>query len=284
MRMTRRLPLMKPSNIWQYLVLLFFAFIFGFPLVWTVYSSFKPTKEIIKTVWALPTTPSTAGYEAVLANDDFGVFYRNSIILTVVSAPLVMLVSSLAAFGFARVRFPGREFFFYLFVMGIVIPVHVTLIPLFILMRDLSLLGSLFSVVLALMAFSLPVSIFILRGFFEQIPVELEEAARIDGVSTFGLFWRIFLPLARPALTTVLILAGVGAWNEFLFTLTFVGINSDAYTLPIGIATFVKSLGVTYLDRMFAGLTLTVIPILVFYFVMQKQIIKSLTAGALSGT
>jgi raffinose/stachyose/melibiose transport system permease protein len=280
----RRLPIMKASNIWQYAVLLLFAFIFGFPLLWTVYSSFKPTKEIIKSVWSLPTTLSTKGYDAVLANDDFGVFYRNSIILTVVSAPLVTLVSALAAFGFARVRFPGREIFFYLFVMGIVIPVHVTLIPLFILMRDLSLLGSLFSVVLALMAFSLPVSIFILRGFFEQIPIELEEAARIDGVSTFGLFWRIFLPLARPALTTVLILAGVGAWNEFLFTLTFVGINSDAYTLPLGIATFVKSLGVTYLDRMFAGLTLTVIPILVFYFVMQKQIIKSLTAGALSGT
>jgi raffinose/stachyose/melibiose transport system permease protein len=274
------------TAFWQYCVLIFFAFIFGYPLLWTVYSSFKPTKEIIKTVWALPKqeTASLNGYQQVLANDDFGLFYRNSLILTLVSAPLVTLVSAMAAFGFARVRFPGRNVFFYLFIMGIVIPVHVTLIPLFILMRDLGFLGSLISVILAFMAFGLPTSIFILRGFFEQIPIELEEAARIDGVSTFGLFWRILLPLARPALVTVIILSAVSAWNEFLFTLTFVGMNNDAFTLPIGIASFVKALGVNYLDRMFAGLTMTVAPILIFYFLAQRQIIRSLTAGALSGT
>lgn len=274
------------TAFWQYIVLIFFAFIFGYPLLWTVYSSFKPNQEIIKTIWALPKpeTASLNGYQQVLGNDDFGVFYRNSLILTFVSAPLVTLVSAMAAFGFARVRFPGRNVIFYLFIMGIVIPVHVTLIPMFILMRDFKLLGSLVSVILAFMAFGLPTSIFILRGFFEQIPVELEEAARIDGVSTFGLFWRILLPLARPALVTVIILSGVSAWNEYLFTLTFVGMNNNAFTLPIGIASFVKALGVNYLDRMFAGLTMTVMPVLIFYFLAQRQIIKSLTAGALAGT
>jgi raffinose/stachyose/melibiose transport system permease protein len=271
------------SEWWLYVVLVLFAFIFGFPLLWTFYSSFKTNQQIVTNIWALPDPVSTGGYDMVLGSAQFGDFYKNSLVLTLGSVPPVTLIAALAAFGFARVRFPGRNLLFYIFMIGIVIPVHVTLIPLFIMMRDFKALGNLTSVVVLFTAFGLPMSIFILRGFFEQLPVELEEAARLDGVSTFGLFWRIVLPLSRPALVTVIILSAVSAWNEYLFALTFVGMNNDAYTLPIGIAQFVRALGTTYLDRAFAGLTLTVMPILAFYFLAQKQIIKSLTAGALSG-
>ncbi len=272
------------AGSWQYVVLIFFAFIFGFPLLWTFYSSFKTTPESVANMWALPAAPTLNAYQEVLGNTSFPLFYLNSILLTFMCAPLATLIAALAAFGFARVRFPGATLLFYLFVAGIVLPIHVTLIPLFVIMRDLDLLGKLNAVVFPFVAFGLPVSIFILRGFFEQLPVELEDAARIDGASTMGIFWRIAFPLARPALVTVFILSAVAAWNEYLFVLTFAGMNNDAYTLPIGIQSFARALGVTFLDRLFAGLFLSMVPILLFYFLAQKQIIKSLTAGALSGS
>jgi raffinose/stachyose/melibiose transport system permease protein len=189
----------------------------------------------------------------------------------------------MAAFAFARVKFRGRNFLFYLFLGGTMIPIHVTLIPLFIMMRDLGLLGKLPSMIFPFVGFSLPTSIFILRGFFEQIPHEIEEAARIDGCSTARIFWTIMLPLARPALVTVIILSVVAAWNEYLFALTFVASNNAAYTLPLGILSFVRALGVTQYDKMFAGLTISALPVLIVYFIAQRQIIKSLTAGALAG-
>lgn len=272
------------SGWWQYVILTVFAFIFGFPLLWTFYSSFKTTPESVANAWALPAAPTLNGYREVLENTAFPQYYMNSIILTVMCAPLATLVSALAAFGFARVRFLGATALFYLFVAGIVLPIHVTLIPIFIIMRDLDLLGQLTAVVPPFVAFSLPVSIFILRGFFEQLPVELEDAARIDGASTMGIFWRIAFPLARPALVTVFILSAVAAWNEYLWVLTLAGMNNDAYNLPIGISTFTRAMGVQFLDRLFAGLFLSMVPILLFYFLAQKQIIRSLTAGALSGS
>jgi raffinose/stachyose/melibiose transport system permease protein len=271
------------SGWWQYAIAVIFAVIFGFPLVWMVYSSFKTSREILKTVWALPTVLSFNGYEQVFSSSSFGTYYLNSFVMAVISVPLLTIVSATAAYAFARIKFPGNTLIFYLFLAGTMIPIHVTLIPLFIMMRDLDLIGKIPSMVLPFVGFGLPTSIFILRGFFEQIPLEIEEAARIDGCSTFRIFWQIAIPLARPALVTVIILALVGAWNEYLFALTFVASNNQAYTLPLGIVSFVRSLGVTQYDKMFAGMTITALPVLVIYFLAQRTIIRSLTAGALKG-
>ena len=269
---------------WQYAVALGFAALFGFPLVWMVYSSFKAPREIIRTVWALPTTISLNGYNAVFSSSPFATYFTNSMIMVVVSVPILTIAASLAAYAFARANIRGLTLLFYLFLGGITIPIHVTLIPIFILMRDLDLLNKLFSMVLPFVGFGLPVSIFILRGFFEQIPIELEEAARVDGCSTPYIFWRIAMPLAKPALVTVMILNVVAAWNEYLFALTLVGGNNAAYTMPIGIFSFTTTLGQTLYDKLFAGLTVTTLPVLIIYFLAQRQIIKSLTAGALAGT
>jgi raffinose/stachyose/melibiose transport system permease protein len=268
---------------WQYAIALAFSAIFGFPVVWMVYSSFKPTKELLRNVWALPINPTIHGYTEIFSSSSFGTYYQNTIILTLTSVPVLVVVSAMAAYAFARVKFRGRNLMFYLFLAGTMIPVHVTLIPLFAMMRDMGLIGKLPAMILPFVGFGLPVSIYILRGFFEQIPIELEEAARIDGCSTPRIFWSIMLPLARPALVTVTILSVVSAWNEFLFALTLVAGNNKAYTLPLGIVAFVRSLGITQYDKMFAGLTITALPVLIFYFLAQRQIIKSLTAGAVKG-
>jgi raffinose/stachyose/melibiose transport system permease protein len=271
------------NSSWQYVITIGFAAIFGFPLLWTFYSSLKTSKEILKGIWALPLNPTLNGYMQVFNSSSFGMYYRNSIIVTVTSVPVLVIVSAMAAYAFARIRFRGRNALFYLFLAGTMIPVHVTLIPLFIMMRDFGMIGKLPAMILPFVGFSLPISIFILRGFFEEIPIELEEAARIDGCSTIGIFWQIVLPLARPALVTVIILSVVSAWNEYLFALTFISSNSEAITLPLGIVAMVRSLGVTLYDKMFAGLAMAALPVLIFYFLAQRQIVKSLTAGAVKG-
>ncbi len=271
------------GNWWQYAIALFFAAIFGYPLVWMMYSSLKTSPDILKHIWDLPANPSLQSYLGLFNAAPFGLYYRNSIIMTLVSVPILTITAALAAYAFARVRFPLRTPIFYLFLAGTMIPIHVTLIPLFVLMRNIGLLGSVMAMVLPFVGFGLPVSIFILRGFFEQIPLEIEEAARIDGCSTFGIFWSIVVPLARPALVTVIVLSAVGAWNEYLFALTLVSSNSNSLTLPLGITATTSSLGLNKLDQLFAGLTMATLPILVFYFLAQRTITKSLTAGALKG-
>lgn len=271
------------SRTWQYAVALLFAALFGYPLIWMIYSSFKPTRELIQNVWALPTAINFDGYQALFDNPNFWLYYRNSILLVLITVPILTLSSALAAYVFARLRIRGRNAIFYLFLAGTMIPVHVTLIPLYAMLRDFGWLNSLWAMVFPFVGFNLPVSIYILRGFFEQIPIELEEAARIDGASTARLFWTIALPLARPALTTVIILSVVAAWNEYLFALTFVSGNNNAYTLPLGVRSLTSALGSRQLDRMFTVLTLTALPVLAVYFLAQRQIIKSITAGAVKG-
>jgi raffinose/stachyose/melibiose transport system permease protein len=271
------------SMWWQYAIAIVFAFIFGYPLVWLIYSSFKPIAQIIRDMWGFPQEISFGGYQYVLGNPQFFRYYLNNIVLTAISVPLMTIIAAMAAFVFARIRFRYRTLLFYLFLGGTMIPIHVTLIPLYTMMRDLGLLNTLIAIMLPYIGFALPVSIYILRGFFEQIPIELEEAARMDGCSTARIFWSIMLPLARPALVTVAILGVVNIWNEYLFALVFVSANNNAYTLPLGIVSFVNSLGRVSYDRMLSGMTLTVLPVLVFYFLAQRQIIKSLTAGAIKG-
>jgi raffinose/stachyose/melibiose transport system permease protein len=268
---------------WHYAIALIFAGIFGFPLVWMIYSSLKPTRELVNNIWALPTHPTLNAYGQVLGIPEFKFYFLNSILMTVASVALLTIVAAMAAYVLARIQIPGRNVVFYTFLAGMMIPVHVTLIPLYAMQRDLGLLNTLPSLLFPYVGFGLPVSIYILRGFFEQIPVELDEAARMDGASTVRIFWSIVLPLSRPALITVIILSVVSAWNEYLFALTFVSGNNTAYTLPLGVLSMVRSFGGFQYDKALSALTLAALPVLVFYFLMQRQIIKSLVAGALKG-
>lgn len=270
-------------NWWLYPIALFFAVIFGYPLVWMILSSFKSTREMVQSVWALPNNYAFTNYEDLLSNDSFLNYFQNSLIVVVITVPMLTLISSMAAFVFARIRFRGRELLFYVFLAGMMIPIHVTLIPLYTMLRDIGWLNTLTALIVPFTGFNLPISIFILRDFFSKIPRELEEAALIDGCSTARIFWSIMMPLARPALITVVILTVVSAWNDYLFALAFVGANNDAYTLPLGVLSMVSALGVTHFDRMFSVLTLAALPVLTFYFLAQRQIIKGITAGAVKG-
>jgi len=248
----------------------------GYPALWMLLSALRPHHEIEAAPFGLPTPPRLDNFAAVLAAHGFGRAYLNSLIVTVGALLIVVAASVLAAYAFARLRFRFKETLFLLFLTGMMIPIHVTLIPL---NRLLAGLKDTYAVLIGpYAAFALPISVLLLRGAFEAVPVELEEAARMDGCSPLGVFWHVALPLVRPTLATVVIFNFLTMWNEFAIALTL--INDPArYTLPRALKAFADEAGVD-MGQTAAALCVAVVPMLLVYVVAQKQIIRGLTRGA----
>ncbi|MGW1726072.1 carbohydrate ABC transporter permease [Streptomyces sp. NPDC002306] len=251
------------------------------PLLYAVLSGFKSTDELSRNPFGLPDRWLTGNYTDILRAGDFWRLLGNSTLIAVLTTVLVVAVSALAAFSFARFAFRGREALFTLFTMGLMFPFAVAALPLFLLLRSLDLLDNPLGVILPQAAYGLPMTIIILRGFFRQIPGELEEAATLDGCSPFGFFWRVLLPMARPALGTVSVLAVVTSWNNFFLPL-LVFTDSTWWTLPIGVQQFQGQYSAEY-ARVFAYLVLAMVPALAFYSVAERQLVGGLTAGATKG-
>jgi raffinose/stachyose/melibiose transport system permease protein len=251
------------------------------PLAYAAISGFRDTGEIRNRPVALPTDWFPHKYIEILTSETYWRELFNSIVVATIATLLVVGLAALAAFAFARLSFPGREQLYTLFVLGLLFPVAIAILPLFILVRQLGLLDNPLGVALPQAAFGLPLTIVILRPFFRAIPVELEDAARMDGCNTFGFFWRIVLPLSRPALATVAVLAIVGSWNAFLLPLVVFS-TSEQWTLPLGVMNF-SSQYTSDTARVLAFTTLSMVPALIFYVIAERQIVGGLTAGAVKG-
>jgi raffinose/stachyose/melibiose transport system permease protein len=251
------------------------------PLLYAVLSGFKSTDELSRNAFGFPERWLTGNYTDILGSSGFWRLLGNSTLIAVATTVLVVAVSALASFSFARFAFRGREVLFTLFTMGLMFPFAVAALPLFLLLRSLGLLDNPLGVILPQAAFGLPMTIIILRAFFRQIPGELEEAATLDGCSAFGFFWRVLLPMARPALGTVSVLAVVTSWNNFMLPL-LVFTDSKWWTLPLGVAQFQGEYSAQY-ARVFAYLVLAMVPALAFYSVAERQLVGGLAAGATKG-
>ncbi|MFF8395412.1 carbohydrate ABC transporter permease [Streptomyces sp. NPDC016172] len=251
------------------------------PLLYAALSGFKTTDELSRNPVGLPESWVTSNYTQILGSGDFWRLIGNSTLIAVGTTVLIVAVSALSAFSFARFAFQGREALFTLFTMGLMFPFAVAALPLFLLLRSLDLLDNPLGVILPQAAFGLPMTIIILRGFFRQIPGELEEAATLDGCSSFGFFWRVLLPMARPALGTVSVLAVVTSWNNFFLPL-LVFTDAQWWTLPIGVQQFQGQYSAEY-AKVFAYLVLAMVPALAFYSVAERQLVGGLTAGATKG-
>ena len=262
-------------------VLIAFLVIFGYPMIWMGLSAFRTERAVRSAPFAPPTRPTKENFAVVLRSGGFGRAYLNSLIVAGGSVILAVAASAAAGYAFARMRFRGKEAVFLLFLAGMMIPVHVTLIPLNRLMSAaaLNLKDTYFALIGPYVGFSLPVSILILRGAFEGVPMDLEDAARMDGCSSWGIFLHVALPLVRPALATVVIFNFLTLWNEFAFALTLV--SEPAYrTLPLALWQFRGERGM-YLAQTCAALCVAVLPVLFVYLLGQRHIIRGLTAGAL---
>ena len=268
-----------------YIVLFLVAAAILLPILYAVLGGFKSNGQLAANPVALIPDPWVFdNYADVLWGDNAPAFWGellNSVIVAIVAVGVTVGCASAAAFVFARMRFRGREAMYTLFVFGLLFPTAVAILPLYILIRQVGLSGSLLGVALPQAAFGLPLSIVILRPFFRSIPMELEDAARMDGCGSFGFFWRVLLPLSRPALATVSVLAIVTTWNAFILPLVVLN-NADQWTLPLGVMNF----STTYSSdaaRTLAFTVVSLVPAMVFYVIAERHIVGGLTAGSVKG-
>lgn len=251
------------------------------PMVIMGLSGFKTTREIFQNPFGLPAVWRFENFTRVWVDAHFGAYFKNSVFVTVVSVAVLVVFGAMAAYALGRFRFRGNDLLYVYFLSGLMLPIRLGIIPLFILMRNLNLLDSLWSLVLIYAASGLPSAIFILTGFFRALPADLDSAARIDGAGEWTIFARVMMPLVRPALVIVTIYNAIPTWNDFFFPLVF--IQSDRLkTLPQGMTVF---FGQYYTDyaTLFSGLTLAALPIIALYVVLSQHFIRGLTAGAVKG-
>jgi raffinose/stachyose/melibiose transport system permease protein len=268
-------------RFWQYLILSVCAVLIIVPLVILIFGSLKTRGEMYSRPYTPPIPPRWENYSRILGMASFWTMLRNSFLVMLVAMSGVVFICSLAAFVFARTDFRGKGLAFNLLTVGIMFPTNVAILPVYLVLRQVGLLNNLWGVIVVQVAFQLSGNILILRGFFAAVPVELQDAAYIDGCSALDFFWRILLPLARPALSAVAALTMVVSWNDLLVPL--VVIDKDVlWTLPLGTMQFQGQYGME-LNLVAAFVTLSAVPAIVFYLFAERQIVSGLTAGALKG-
>lgn len=260
-------------------VLLLWAFANLFPIAIMLVSGFKSTAEIFTNPFGLPARWSLTNYLTAWNRASFAVYFRNSVVVSVVSIGLLVLVSSMGAYVLARYEFPAKRLVYLYILAGLVLPSRLAIIPIFLLMRRLGLLDSLLGLCVVNTAGGLSFSIFLLTNFFKTIPIDLEDSARIDGAGSFRIYWQVNLPLLRPALATVAIFNFINVWNDFFFPLIFISTKARK-TIPLGIQSFFGEFAVQW-DLLFAGLNIAIVPVIVLFLVLSRQFISGLTEGAI---
>lgn len=273
-------------RFFQYLILTTIVVIIFTPLVILVFGSLKTTGEMYSQPYAIPNPPHWENLVGILSTPTFWRMLLNSVVLMLATTSGVVFVCGLAAFVFARLEFRGKNFFFNFFTLGLMFPITIAILPVYFVLRQMDdigikLIDSLLGVILVQVAFNISGNVLILRGFFTAIPAELQDAAYIDGCNNFDFFWRILLPLAKPALAAVAALTMIVSWNDLLTPL--IVLNSDElWTLPLGTMQF-QGQYATDLALVSAFVALSAIPTIIFYLLAERQIISGLTAGAVKG-
>ena len=266
---------------------IFLAFLLAFtalPMLWMVSTSIKTEFAAIQQppTW-IPAEPTLNQYTTLLSptsptGQQFLGYIRNSVIVSTATTILGLLVAVPAAYAFARFNFPGRDALFFSVLIRNMFPVVVFLIPLFILMKNLRLIDTYFSLILTYLTFGLPLSIWLLKGFYDNIPPELERAARIDGATRFQAFWKIILPLSAPGLVATAIYAFIQGWNEYVYARTFIN-SEQRMTMPVGLERFFTEYASNWPGLMAASFIMSV-PVVVLFLVLQRHFVRALTEGA----
>ncbi|MDO8685321.1 MAG: carbohydrate ABC transporter permease [Clostridiales bacterium] len=252
-----------------------------YPLLWMIVSSLKTQDIIFKDISLIPHQFHFENYVNALKEEGFGRSFVNSIIYTSSSVFGVVIIASLAGYAFSRLRFPGRTALFYMFMAAMMIPIPASFVPLYFLLNKLHLRDTPIGYILCMISVGLSVSIFLLKTFFDRIPRELEDAARIDGCSKMGIWWHVALPLAKPVLAVVIVFNALNIWNEYILALI---IFDSRKFMPLQVALQIfQGEFVTNYPLLMAGLTIAALPIIIVYLLMQKYIIKGITSGAVVG-
>lgn len=272
------------ATVWQvavYGALALFSIQTVYPILWMIFGSLKTNEDLFTNIWGPPKILQWGNYAEAWQIGSLGTRIGNSLIVTAASLALLLLVATPAAYAVARLALPGGKAIFAAILVMMMVPAQTTLIPLFLIVRELGLLNSRLGLVLVYAATGAAFSIFILRAFFLSIPPELEDAALCDGANRFQAFLQVVLPLARPGLATVAIFQGMEIWNEFFLAFIFIR-DPERQTIPLGLVEFFSRYQSEW-TLYFAALTTISLPVIVLYVAMQRQFIQGLTAGALKG-
>ncbi len=261
------------------LLLLLWACINLFPVGIMLVSGFKDTREIFQNPFGLPQSWSLENHLEAWTQANFAGYFTNSVVVTVFSIVSIIFVSSMGAFVIARFRFPGRRLIYLFLISGLALPVRLAIIPIFLIVRDLGIQDTLFSLVVVYTAGGIAFSMFLLTNFFRSIPGDFHDSARIDGAGDFRIYRSIYLPLLRPALATVAVFNFINVWNDFFFPLIFIN-DESKMTIPLGIQSFFGEYTVRW-DLLFSALSISVIPMILFFILLSRQFISGLTEGAI---
>jgi len=265
-----------------YLILAVIAFFQIYPLIWLVIFSLKTNAEVFNaSPFALPADPKWENYATVWTQGNISLYFFNSVWITLVAVALTIILASLVTFAITRMIWKLSKLVLGLFMVGLMIPVHSTLIPLFDFFLNINLIDNPLAIVLTYTAFNLPITIMILLGFYQTLPREVEEAAVIDGSSIHRIFFQITLPMTMPVISTTAIINMIYNWNEFVFINTF--ISSDKYkTLTVGIQNFIGQYSTDW-GAIGATLVISILPILITFLFLSNKIVEGIAAGAVKG-
>ena len=269
-------------NAWMYLLMAVIALLMALPILYTISTALKPNAYVLEIPPQLiPQNPSLKNFEEAWNSNNFGLYFLNSLKVAILATIGTVLVAASGAYSFARLEFPGKRAVFSLYLVFLMIPGILYIIPQFILAKDLGLMDKLLGLVVFYIAGNVAFHTYLLKGFFEGIPPEIEEAAQIDGATRFQSFWRIALPLAAPAIGTSAIFAFLGSWDEFTLALTFIN-DSAQRTLPIAIRLF-QGQHSTRWSLVFAAALIALVPVVLAYVFFQRAFIRTVDTGGIKG-
>ena len=262
-----------------YLVVIVVLLAQTYPIIWIFLASIKPTEEhIMNPPYALPVAPTLANY-VKLADTMISTYFKNSVIVVAVTLVLIVVLGALAAYPLAKMEFRGRKLIRSFFMLGIMIPVFVSLIPMFRIYSQLGIKNTYWSLIIPQVGFSISLAMYLFLGFLDYVPNSLIESGYIDGAGSFRIFFRIIMPLLRNTTVTIATFNFVFVWNEFIFANTFISSNSMK-TIPRGLNDIIGNYGLRDWGMTFAAGSVTILPTLVIFFILNKQVMTGMTAGA----
>ncbi|MBI2939464.1 MAG: carbohydrate ABC transporter permease [Chloroflexi bacterium] len=285
---TRPWPLRRTLRSWPVALAFLAAAVNFFPLYWLLVGSVNTASRLLpeSLVSLIPTSITLDGYILVLQTPKFTRFLFNSVIVATASTLATVIVTSLGAYALARLEFPGRRFVGPLFLFIYTIPAVLLIVPIYLILVQFKLNDTYQGVIISHFVFSIPFVMWMLRGFFLSLPVELEDAGRVDGCTHIGVLWRIVLPLSLPGLIAAALFSFIHSWNEFLFVYVFT-ISDDVKTLPVGVVARylyrqVEMSGTHFIQSMAASVIAS-LPVMVLFVVLQKYLVGGITAGSVKG-
>jgi len=268
-------------KVFQYVVLVFFTVIFLYPILWLFINSFKTIPELFASPWSLPSSLTLVNYVRAFEVGNIGRSFLNSTIISVAVVVMTTLLGSMAAYGVTRLRWKWSGFILSIMLLALMIPAHATVVPLFAMFNTMEINNTYLAVIIPHVVFTLPMAILIFTGFFSSIPVELEEAALIDGCSIPRAFFTLVLPISVPALVTTALVTFIVSWNDLLFPQIFLT-DPDLMPLTAKLAAFQGRYSTDYVG-MIAAVVIIIIPSLIFYILLRRRIVSGMTAGAVKG-